>query len=126
MSYSYDLTTDRGRVRLQIPDHDETALIFQDEEIDAFLAIEGSVAGALAGALETIASSEALTLKVIQLLDVRTDGAKLAAELRARAQAIRDRLSTPETSASFAVAQLVYDQFGLLEHLRNEGLRGLP
>lgn len=125
MSYSYDLTTDRGRVRLQIPDHDETALIFQDEEIDAFLAIEGSVAGALAGALETIASSEALTLKVIQLLDVRTDGAKLAAELRARAQAIRDRLSTPETSA-FAVAQLVYDQFGLLEHLRNEGLRGLP
>lgn len=125
MSYSYDLTTDRGRVRLQIPDHDETALIFQDEEIDAFLTIEGSVAGALAGALETIASSEALTLKVIQLLDVRTDGAKLAAELRARAQAIRSRIGEADTSA-FAVAQLVYDDFSLAEHLRNEALRGLP
>lgn len=125
MSYSYDLATDRGKVRLQIPDHDETALIFQDEEIDAFLAIEGSVAGALAGALETIASSEALTLKVIQLLDVRTDGAKLAAELRARAAAIRDRIGAADTAA-FAVAELVYDDFGFAEHLRNVALRELP
>lgn len=125
MTYTYDLATDRGRVRLQIPDHDEAALVFQDEEIDALLAIEASVSGAVALALETIASSEALTLKVIQLLDVRTDGAKLAAELRARAQAIRSRIGEADTSA-FAVAQLVYDDFSLAEHLRNEALRALP
>lgn len=81
----------RDRVRLLITDTNPEKQIFSNEEIDEFLAMNGDdVRLAAAEALETIATSEALTLKVIKLLDLTTDGAKLAETLMKRAEKLRE------------------------------------
>ncbi|MFI6296853.1 hypothetical protein ACIBEJ_35050 [Nonomuraea sp. NPDC050790] len=87
-----DYATDVGKVRLLIPDTDEQALLLSDTQIAAFLSMEGAVKLAAASALEVIASSEALVSKVIKTQDVSTDGAKVAAELRARAAGLRKQV----------------------------------
>ncbi|MGI5423064.1 hypothetical protein [Actinomadura luteofluorescens] len=84
-----DYESDAGRVRLLIPDTDETTPILTDEQIAAFLAMETGPKRAAALALETIASNEAMVGKVIKTQDVSTDGAKVSAELRARAAELR-------------------------------------
>lgn len=86
-----DLTTAAGQVRLLINDVNEAAQVFSDPEIAAFLALEGNnVKLAAAQALDTIADDEALTSKAIRSQDLATDGAKVAAILRARATALRE------------------------------------
>ncbi|MDI6872145.1 MAG: hypothetical protein QME79_12535 [Bacillota bacterium] len=56
MAFSYNLATSVGKVRLRIPDKDEQAPLFQDEELQAFLdANGGDVYLAAAEALETVA-----------------------------------------------------------------------
>lgn len=85
-----DYTTPAGQVRLLIPDTDEANQLLTGEQVDAFLAIEGGIVKrAAAAALETIASNEALVSKVIRTQDLQTDGAKVGAELRARAAELR-------------------------------------
>lgn len=86
---SIDYSGNLGRVRLLINDTDEDQ-VFSDEEIDAFLALEGdSVKLAAAQALDTIADDEALTSKVIRSQDLSTNGSAVAAGLRARAKELR-------------------------------------
>lgn len=77
-------------VRLLIADTSGTPL-FTDEQIETFLALEGGVKRAAAAALETIATSEALVSKKIRDQDLSTDGPAVAAELRARAQQLRQQ-----------------------------------
>lgn len=86
----YDPTSTIGQVRLLINDVAD-APTFTDTEITAFLGlvVGGSVLRAAALALDTIATNEALVSKVIRTQDLATDGAKLSAELRARAAALR-------------------------------------
>lgn len=93
MAFTYlPATTDIGKIRLLIPDSDPANAIFSDEEISVFLAMEGSrVKRGAALALETIGSSQTMVLKVMTLLDLTTDGAKVSAELRARAKVLRDQ-----------------------------------
>lgn len=81
--------SDVGRVRLLISDTDEGNQLLLDVEVQALLAMEGSVKLAAAQALDVIASSEALVSKVIRTQDLSTDGPKVAAELRARASGLR-------------------------------------
>ena len=45
MSFAYDLSTNRGKVRLLIQDTDETYEFYSDAEIDAFLTIAGELDG---------------------------------------------------------------------------------
>lgn len=86
-----DYGTPTGQVRLLISDTTD-APVFSDPEIETFLALEGdAVKLAAALALLTIAGDEALTSKVIRTQDLSTDGAKLAAELRAQAKEFRDQ-----------------------------------
>ncbi|MCX6024018.1 MAG: hypothetical protein NTZ05_20260, partial [Chloroflexi bacterium] len=89
MAFAYDVTTDRGKVRLLIPDRDTATVanqFFTDAEIDAFLSMEGdNVKRAAASGLETMASNEAYVQKVIKLLDISTNGPATAASLLARA-----------------------------------------
>jgi len=89
MPYDYGIGTDLGRVRLLINDTSSDP-VFTDEEIAAFLTMEGdSVKLAAAQALDTIADDEALTSKVIRSQDLSTNGATVAAQLRSRAQTLR-------------------------------------
>lgn len=117
MAFTYDLSNSIGKVRLLIPDSQETTAVFSDEEITAFLALESSsVRRATALALETIASNEALTLKVVRLLDVQTDGAKLADSLLKRAATLRQQALEDDGLAGFTqweIAEWAVDDFTL-------------
>lgn len=117
MAFTYDLSNSIGKVRLLIPDTQQTTAVFSDEEITAFLALESSsVRRATALALETIASNEALTLKVVRLLDVQTDGAKLADSLLKRAATLRQQALEDDALAGFTqweIAELAVDDFTL-------------
>ena len=90
MTFTYELDTDLGKVRLLLNDVDEPTAVFEDAEIEAFLALEGgSVKLAAAQAIDTNADNEVLASKVLRTQDLQTDGAKLADALRARAKALR-------------------------------------
>ncbi len=124
-----DYTTPAGQVRLLIPDTDTTAFVFVDDEITAFLALElGNVFRAAALAIETIATNEALVLKVIDTLDVKTDGARLSDALLKRATQLRARADeTPEEDddGDFAVAEFADPVFGARQYRHREHLRGI-
>ena len=126
MAYTYDLGTSVGQVRLIIPDSNEAAAFFSDEEIGAFLGLErGNVRRAAAFALDTMASNEAMVSKRIKILDLSTDGPAVAKELRERAMTLRGQAETEEeqSGALFDVAEMVYDDFTLREYLEKEALR---
>lgn len=111
---TYDLTTDVGKIRLVIPDNQLAAgTIFTDAEILAFFALEGGIRSAAALALETIAADTAMTLKVVQRLDLRTDGNASAAPLLARAKALREQAAATDPWSGFEVAEMVLDDFTL-------------
>jgi hypothetical protein len=85
----YDPATPVGQVRLLIVDTSDDP-VFTDDEINAFLALEGQVVKlAAAQALDAIASDEALTSKRITDHDLSTDGPATAAALRAHANSLR-------------------------------------
>jgi hypothetical protein len=126
VTFSYDITTSRGKVRLLIPDTSATTYVFDDDEIDAFLALDTDVRRAAALALETIASSQAMTLKVIKLLDLQTDGAKTSDALLKRAAMLRTQAEEAEASedgGAFEVIEMVPNMFAFRERVWNEGLR---
>lgn len=90
MAFTYVISTDRGKVRLLLNDVDQDTAVFTDDEIDAFLALEGdNVKRAAAQAIDTNADDQALASKVLRTQDVTTDGAKVADALRKRAAALR-------------------------------------
>lgn len=127
MAYDENSGLPRDTVRLLIADTDTSAPVFTDVQVEQFLALEGdSVFLGAALALETIAVNEALVLKVIQTLDLKTDGAKLAAELRARAKDLRGRVAADlvDGDDDFAVAELADPVFGYRDVLDRAFLRG--
>jgi len=121
-TFTYDPSTSIGIVRLLTNDKYEAEPIFYDEEITAFLALEGSdTRKAAAKALETIAADEVLTQKVIKLLGLTTDGAKVAAELRANAAALRSQAVTGDDSEGLIdVAEWIVDDFTYRKRIINE------
>ena len=125
MAFTFDLTTDRGKVRLLCTDSVAAYEIFSDDSIDAFLTLESSnVKKAAALALETIASSEVLVQKRIKLLDLSTDGPAESAELLKRAGLLRGQAADDEDGdySPFDIAELVYDPFSLRERIIDEAL----
>lgn len=128
MSFSYDLSTDAGKVRLLIPDSKASSYLLEDEEIDAFLALETGVKRAAALALETIASDQALVLKVIRILDLTTDGAKVSDALLARAAKLRSQAEAEEELAAgdgFDIAGLIVDDHTLEQAIFYDAQWGL-
>jgi hypothetical protein len=130
VAFTYDLDTSRGRVRLLISDVDEDTdanQVFTDDEIDAFLDLEGdNVRLAAALALETIARNEVMVSKVMRVLDLQTDGASVARELRFQAKELRDQaaeLVDADAGLGFDTADLVVDQFTWRDRIWNEALR---
>lgn len=126
MTFTYDTTTDIGKVRLIISDRDVANIIFQDEEIQAFLDMnQSSVQRGSAAALDTIASNEAMVLKVIQTLDLSTDGASLARALREHAKQLREDADTADASEEGLLdyAEMVTNAFTARQRLNNQWLR---
>lgn len=113
MAFTYDVSTDRGKVRLLITDVQEANPLFQDAEIDAFLTLNTSVRLAAAAALEVIAASEVLVLKKIVNLDLETDGPAVARELRELAKQLR---AQDANVGAFDIAEQIHDDFTLREY----------
>lgn len=127
MTFSYVLTTDIGRIRLRIRDTIEARALFSDEEIEACISAErDNWKRGAALCLETIATNEALILKVIKELNLSTDGAKLADSLMKQAQKLRDQADEEDafsTDGLFDWAELGYNPASVEEILRNDQLR---
>lgn len=122
---TYNPTTDAGKVRLLITDTNVLDEIFTDAEITTFLSTEisgGDIFLAAANAIETIARSEVLVQKVISLLDLTTDGSRVAAELRLGAQVLRQQAVAGLT---IDWAENAVDVFSLRELLYKNYQRGL-
>lgn len=128
--FTFDVRTQIGLIRLLIPDKEGTEPLFQDEELSAFLILEGDERRAAALALETLASDQALTQKAIRLLDLNTDGAKVADSLLKRAARLREQAAAQdaenvsEADAGFDVAEYAFEPFGARERIWNARLRG--
>lgn len=86
-----DYSTPVGQVRLLTADLNEASFLVSDQVIEGYLALSRGPYRAAASVLDAMATSEVLLAKVIKTQDVSTDGAKVAAELRAQAQALRVR-----------------------------------
>ena len=97
--FTYDLTTDIGKFRAIFPDTVESAPLFQDEQIQVFLDLEGDLRRARARALEIAAADIVLTLRVTEILGMRVDGASAGRELRLEAQAERERATEADAAA---------------------------
>lgn len=129
MSFTYDstLSTDLSKVRLLATDVDAANPIFTDAEITAFMSIEASnIKRSAALALETIARNQVLVLKVVRLLEIQTDGASVARELRMQADKLREQADRDEAASNggaFDWAEMVTDDFSLRQRFVNEALR---
>jgi len=116
MSFTYDLTNAVGKVRLLIPDRTQTDAFFSDEEVQTFLDMEEQntfLAAALA--LDTIASDEAMVLKVITMLDLSTNGPAVAKSLRERADSLRSRVY--DDDCSIAIASMAVNEQATMDIL---------
>ena len=125
MAFTYDLTTEAGKVRLLITDTDHDNEIFSDSEISTFLnltAVDGAndINLASAVALETMAASEAIVLKKIKLLDLTTDGPAVATSLRAAAKVLRDQ---SENESYIDWTELDLNDFTARDIIYNDALR---
>lgn len=100
--------------------------LLSDATLQEILTLEGHVKLAAASALDVIASSEALVLKKIELLDLKTDGPAVARALREHAKALREQVAAADLIAdagAFDVAELVVDEFAARERLAKQAVR---
>jgi hypothetical protein len=101
-------------------------MVFTDEEIQEFIDLyPANLWYAAAEALDTIAASQVMILKVVSRLDVSTNGAAVGAELRARARQLRatgDAMAGADVSDVSTIEMLLGD-FSIREQIVNAGLR---
>lgn len=128
MAFTYDPSGSVvGKIRLLTMDNQTDNYIFEDDELETFYSIEGSnLRRACALVLESIASNEAYILKRITSLDLQTDGPAVAAELRARAKALREQAledEAREDAGAFDIAEWVLTPWGRRDRIINQALR---
>ena len=100
MSFTYDLSTDIGKIRLELGDTDDTTGEgvkpngdnFSDEELQTFIESAGTWARAAVKALRTLAGMYSVRATREQVADVRLDLSQVAKELRAHADALEDTI----------------------------------
>ena len=91
MPWTYDNTTDRGKVRLLCTDSDTTAQVFDDSEIDVFIALAPpNVFMAAALACETWARSRSKMSHQMRNADGTVTVRSTMAELLSLAKSLRD------------------------------------
>ncbi len=86
MAFTYDITTDRGRVRFNLGDTDSAAYWFEDAEVDQMITDEGSVGDATAACLRALLASKGLRMKKFSVQGLAYDDT-------AQLSALKDLLS---------------------------------
>lgn len=100
-----DPTTPVGLLRVYVPDMIEDDPLFEDAALAAILTAEGgNLKRAAAACCSILAASEVMISKVIQTQDLRTDGAKVADALLARAKQLRAEADEPGAGPADAFA----------------------
>lgn len=129
MSFTYDPQTAIGQVRLFVPDRVAAEAFYADEEIAAFLSLEGDVYRASAMALETIAADQALVMKAVRIGTFSTNGPAVTSALLDRAKLLRERAKEADLLvvgpdgqpvADFEIAEMVLDPFSYREAILND------
>lgn len=121
--FTYDIETDLGFIRLLISDiggKDTTSFIFKDDEIEAILARRANVFTAAASLLRVIAGNEAMVLKRIEFMELKTEGDAVSKELRQLATELE---KTADDDQAFEIVTLNVDMFSrrdiILRRLRH-------
>lgn len=122
--FTNDPTTYIGLIRMRIFDEDPANVIFSDEKIASVYATleRSNIKRTAAFLLETIATQQALILKVIKNLNLQTDGAKLADSLVKQAKDLRAQADEEDDEIAdvFDWAEQVFDVFNERELLIKE------
>jgi len=91
MAWTYDLTTDRGKVRLLCTDSDASSPVFDDSEIDVFIALTpANLFAAAALACETWARSRSKLSQQVRNADGTTSARYAMTELLDLATSLRE------------------------------------
>ena len=92
MSFTYNLTTEIGKVRLFTGDKDSASYAFEDEEIQKFLELTNhNVYLASADMLRALASSEAKLVKKYKIGTKSVDKSGIIEALLKQAEALEER-----------------------------------
>lgn len=117
-----DYATPAGQVRALIPDTElledpadltaDPSYILSDAIIQSYLVMSrDNVFWAASLALNAIATTEGLILKVLKSDDRQTDGAKLADALGKRAQWLRDRGDEEDSALAEEAFEIFYPEY---------------
>jgi len=86
VAFTYDLTTDRGKVRLRLADTVDDGHVFTDAEIDYFLTVGGAVNAAVIEGIDVLLVDAARREKAVNLTGTAIDDkGRTEALLKARA-----------------------------------------
>jgi hypothetical protein len=125
--FTYDASTQPGKVRLLAIDTIEAYAQFQDDEVQAFLDLSsGVVLLAAAQALDTLAANAALVQGRTRFAGVSLDGQVVAEALHTQAMELRRQYHEGDDGGSTSPidwAEMVVDQFSYRDRLVNEMLR---
>lgn len=135
--YTYDLTTDIGKVRLYIDDRDfsrvsaslprgQRSAIFDDAEIQTFIDVEGGAYDAASVALVAIATNKNLLVQRRELDGANVDFGTLRKDLLDMAQRYRDLsdgLDGGVTKPASATAEVNHGEFSERDIIINSWLR---
>ena len=128
MSYTYDLSTSIGKVRLNIGDTNSACVVFTNEEIQAILTSSEDDVNQATGKLLLIEANDAARLaKVKKAGNYSEDTTKIAQQLRENAKAWFERGIIPwdETiEQTFGSVETPFDSPGEKDFIRREDLRG--
>lgn len=134
-TFTYDVSTDIGKVRLHIQDWDISQItgsrstwscIFADEEIQAFLNdFNGSVYMAACQALHSIANSKALLSIRKRIGDYDEDLTNISIQLRQQAKELQDLAKAEAEVPADAFAEMAVDDFTAREIIANKAAREL-
>lgn len=121
MAFTYDLTTNRGKVRLKIRDTDTadaTRQLFDDDEIDFFLTeASADLNLAAAGALDSVSANAALLAKMEKIGDYTIDSKAMAGAVMKIAAHYR---SLSEQAPAFGFAEQTLSGFSYWDIVINE------
>ncbi len=122
MSFTYDVTTNLGKVRNLIGDAVDTGHILEDADINAFISMAGDdLFQAAALCLYRIAASKALLAKRKSAGNYSEDLTAIAKECREAAKIYEDMAKNTPAEAQ---AEVIMTDFNYNEILQNKALRG--
>ena len=118
MAYTYEPTTDRGKVRLLVGDRVTANAIFDDEEIDTFLTMQdGNVNHAAALALESAAGDPTKLGIMFRTLNFTKDTKGVVSDLLKKAERLRN------IAPSYGAAETVQTDQSVVDIVTNAALR---